>query len=248
MLIKDPPSRGECAVVDKNVTRLRQACGQLVAFTRRYAGQIAAEAGGPGGDLPAVDRRPVDLNEYTVAVGDFLDALRAELERWRDRLAAEIGRGRDLRRLREELVEGLRQTLRQVTGTLSGCYLGSAIRVVLEQVVPLPADPVALRQAADWFAAQLVDPGFDPGPPRPGVEVDLPAVARRFEEPARRLGEVIAELSANETEVVFARAERDAAAERLRDYSERAGRYYEALCELIGNRKLAARVRRILRG
>ena len=109
-------------------------------------------------------------------------------------------------------------------------------------------DPVALHQAALWFAAKLVDPTFDPGPPRPGVEVDLPEVAWCFEEPTRQLGEVLAELRDNETAVVFARAQRDEAAERLKDYADRAGRYYEALCELIGNRKLAARMRRIRRG
>ncbi len=228
--------------MNATLIKLGRTCHRLAGFARGVGRQVAAAGSElfralPGGGFP-------DLYQYQVGLGEALELLHTDLVALEDRHAQDVQRCRELRDLRRNLVADLRAALSRWKQALSGALGPWAVRQLLRPVERLPNDPAELRRVAERLVAHLTDPALELRTVRPGVELDPLAMAQGFEPPMRQLGATLTELPDAEAAEQHSRTKKAEAQERLRRFAGRVERFYLALYEVTGNRRLAERLRK----
>jgi hypothetical protein len=234
-------------MTDRNLLKIGEICRRLAHHGRRFSRGIARAVTEPFRDRLPGRRQVADLCEYQELLADELEARYVQLAAWYDRYLQVLEVVRDLRCQRDHLAAVLRQRLTQVFDALQGSYPPGAIQRFLRRFRPLPASVDELLQLAERFRAALIDPRLELPPPRMGVEVDLMAVAASLEAPARRLGEVLAELPAAEAAVRLSRGQAAGALDQLHSFAGKVAAYYQALSDLAGDEQLARRLWKVVR-
>lgn len=228
-------------MIGATVIQLGRFCRRLSGFARGVAHQVAAAGSEP---FRTGGRAFVDLHDFQLGLGELLEVLHAELVAVDERLAREVQRGRELRDLRRDLVAVLRGALTRWKSALSGALDRGEIRRLRWPVDRLPQGADELLGLSERLFAHLTDPALELPAPRPGVELDLLAMAQGFEAPMRELGTTLAELRDVEAAEQHSRAKKAEAMERLRRFAGRVKRFYLALYEVTGNGRLAERLRK----
>ena len=229
----------------RQVIRAKKLGGQVAGHARRHARRVAASATAPFRDRLSPEREFLDLYEYQVAVGERLDRMREELIAIDDRHAGQLELDRQLRDQREAWYSELRAALLRLKDILDGSFGPGASRAVFQEDPPnMPDDPVALHQLGQRISDTLTDPGFDLEPAQQGVTVDPVALAGGFAVPLDGLGTTLKRLHDSESETRHTQSRKDEQLERLRGYSGKVVRFYEAFYDLAGHERLANRLRR----
>lgn len=229
----------------KTITRLRKLCGRLAGHSRQQAELVTQAALGLIRDQLPEGQETVDLLQFQVWLSEKLAATRDQLTALDNEHAHELQVDRNVREDRDAATKELRERLFQLRDGLDGIYGTGGSAKVFEDAPRIPDDPMEVHQLGGHVRANLRNPAFEmPTVLHQGLTLDREAAASELDEPFLKLDDALRRLENTESESKRSQSKKDSSVVGSRRFADRVARFLESFYDLVGQDRLAQRVRR----